>query len=122
MNDMEWIRTIERESGFRRCLILYGNVRDLWPSTNGNQLRLADLLVNKLSDRFSLQGTWDAIDGLRFPKQSHLTLFNDMMEQNAPSEDGDEYDDISSSERQLGSDVRCHERQLGARVCIEKGS
>ena len=80
------------ESGFRRCLILYGNVRDLWPSTNGNQLRLADLLVEKLSDRFSLQGTWDAIDGLRFPKQSHLTLFNDLMEQNAPSEDGDEYD------------------------------
>lgn len=92
MNDMEWLRTIERESGFRRCLILYGNVRDLWPSTNGNQLRLSDLLVDKLSDRFSLQGTWDAIDGLRFPKQSHLTLFNDLMEQNAPSEDGDEYD------------------------------
>ena len=37
MNEMEWMRTIERESGFRRCLILYGNVRDLWPSTNGNQ-------------------------------------------------------------------------------------
>tara|TARA_B110001452_G_scaffold37385_1_gene28607 strand:+ start:1893 stop:3740 length:1848 start_codon:yes stop_codon:yes gene_type:complete len=92
MDDMEWIRTLERESGFRRCLILYGNVRDLWPSTNGNQQRLSELVVNTLSERFSLQGTWDAIDGLRFPKQSHLTLFTDMMEQNAPSEEGEEYD------------------------------
>ena len=92
MNDMEWIRTLERESGFRRCLILYGNVRDLWPSTNGNQQRLAELVVDTLAERFSLQGTWDAIDGLRFPKQSHLTLFTDMMEQNAPSEEGEEYD------------------------------
>jgi len=92
MNDMEWIRTLERESGFRRCLILYGNVRDLWPSTNGNQQRLSELVVDTLADRFSLQGTWDAIDGLRFPKQSHLTLFTDMMEQNAPAEEGEEYD------------------------------
>jgi len=92
MNDAEWIRTLERESGFRRCLILYGNVRDLWPSSNGNQQRLSELVVDTLADRFSLQGTWDAIDGLRFPKQSHLTLFTDMMEQNAPSEEGEEYD------------------------------
>tara|TARA_Y100000766_G_scaffold41745_2_gene31742 strand:- start:155 stop:2005 length:1851 start_codon:yes stop_codon:yes gene_type:complete len=92
MNDTEWIRTLERESGFRRCLILYGNVRDLWPSTNGNQQRLSELVIDTLAERFSLQGTWDAIDGLRFPKQSHLTLFTDMMEQNAPSEEGEEYD------------------------------
>lgn len=92
MSDMEWIRTVERESGFRRCLILYGNVRDLWPSTNGNQQRLSELVVSTLAEQFSLQGTWDSIDGLRFPKQSHLTLFTDMMEQNAPSEEGEEYD------------------------------
>ncbi|MDB2367337.1 AAA family ATPase [Candidatus Poseidoniales archaeon] len=92
MNDTEWIRTLERESGFRRCLILYGNVRDLWPSTNGNQQRLSELVIDTLAERFSLQGTWDAVDGLRFPKQSHLTLFTDMMEQNAPSEEGEEYD------------------------------
>ena len=92
MNDMEWIRTLQRESGFRRCLILYGNVRDLWPTSNGNQQRLSELVVDALEDRFSLQGTWDAIDGLRFPKRSHLTLFTDIMEQNAPSEEGDEYD------------------------------
>ena len=92
MNDAEWIRTLERESGFRRCLILYGNVRDLWPSSNGNQQRLSELVVDTLADRFSLQGTWDAIDGLRFPKRNHLTLFTDLMEQNAPSEEGEEYD------------------------------
>ena len=32
MNDVEWMRTLQREAGFRRCLILYGNVRDLWPT------------------------------------------------------------------------------------------
>jgi hypothetical protein len=100
---MEWVRTLERESGFRRCLILYGNVRDLWPSTNGNQQRLSELIIDTLADRFSLQGTWDAIDGLRFPKQSHLTLFTDMMEQNAPTEEGEEYDLGESTDNEISS-------------------
>ena len=45
-----------------------------------------------LSDDFTLQGTWDSIDGLRFESQSQLTNFTDIMELSAPSEDGDEYD------------------------------
>jgi len=92
MNDVEWMRTLQREAGFRRCLILYGNVRDLWPTTNGNQQRLTELISGALSDDFTLQGTWDSIDGLRFESQSQLTTFTDIMELSAPSEDGDEYD------------------------------
>ena len=92
MSDMEWIRTLQREAGFRRCLILYGNVRDLWPTNNGNQDRLAEYITSALGEKFTLQGTWDSIDGLRFPNQSHLTTFTDMMEQSAPSEEGEEYD------------------------------
>ena len=92
MNDVEWMRTLQREAGFRRCLILYGNVRDLWPTSNGNQQRLTEYISGALSDNFSLQGTWDSIDGLRFENQSQLTTFTDIMELSAPSEDGDEYD------------------------------
>ena len=92
MNDVEWMRTLQREAGFRRCLILYGNVRDLWPTSNGNQQRLTELIGSALSDDFTLQGTWDSIDGLRFESQSQLTNFTDIMELSAPSEDGDEYD------------------------------
>jgi len=92
MNDVEWIRTLQREAGFRRCLILYGNVRDLWPTSNGNQQRLTELIGSALSDDFTLQGIWDSIDGLRFESQSQLTNFTDIMELSAPSEDGDEYD------------------------------
>ena len=92
MNDVEWMRTLQREAGFRRCLILYGNVRDLWPTSNGNQQRLTELIGTALSDDFTLQGTWDSIDGLRFESQSQLTNFTDIMELSAPSEDGDEYD------------------------------
>ena len=117
MNDAEWIRTLERESGFRRCLILYGNVRDLWPSSNGNQQRLSELVVDTLADRFSLQGTWDAIDGLRFPKQSHLTLFTDMMEQNAPSEEGDEYDLGDST---LDEAVWNYQRMCNRTCCVSR--
>ena len=86
------MRTLQREAGFRRCLILYGNVRDLWPTSNGNQQRLTELIGSALSDDFTLQGTWDSIDGLRFESQSQLTNFTDIMELSAPSEDGDEYD------------------------------
>ena len=92
MNDVEWMRTLQREAGFRRCLILYGNVRDLWPTSNGNQQRLTELIGSTLSDDFTLQGTWDSIDGLRFESQSQLTNFTDIMELSAASEDGDEYD------------------------------
>ena len=58
MSDMEWIRTLQREAGFRRCLILYGNVRDLWPTNNGNQDRLAEYITSALGEKFTLQGTW----------------------------------------------------------------
>ena len=92
MSEVEWIRTLNREAGFRRCLILYGNVRDLWPTSNGNQQRLTELVSDKLSEKFSLQGTWDSIDGLRFENQSQLTSFTDIMDLSAPSGEGDEYD------------------------------
>ena len=51
-----------------------------WPISNGNQQRLTELIGSALSDDFTLQGTWDSIDGLRFESQSQLTNFTDIME------------------------------------------
>jgi len=100
---MEWQKTITREAGFRRCLILYGNVRDLWPTNDGRNLRLSQLVTESLQDSFNLQGTWDSIDGLSFPNASQLTTFNDMMESTSEiEEEGDEYDFDSDSSSQEG--------------------
>jgi len=93
MSDMEWHRTVNREAGFRRCLILYGNVRDLWPTNDGRHLRLSQLLSESLSEQFSIRGTWDGIDGLSFPDSSQLTAFIDQLELSAGAdEEGDDYD------------------------------
>ena len=90
---MEWQKTVNREAGFRRCLILYGNVRDLWPTIDGRNLRLSQLITESLSDSFSLQGTWDGIDGLSFPNSSQLTAFNDLLDLSANvDEEGDDYE------------------------------
>jgi energy-coupling factor transporter ATP-binding protein EcfA2 len=90
---MEWQKTVNREAGFRRCLILYGNVRDLWPTIDGRNLRLSQLITESLSDSFSIQGTWDGIDGLSFPNSSQLTAFNDLLDLSANvDEEGDDYE------------------------------
>ena len=105
---MEWQKTIVRESGFRRCLILYGNVRDLWPTSDGRNLRLSQLITESLSDSFSIQGTWDSIDGLSFPNSSQLTAFNDQIELTANvEEEGEEYDFGGDSSANVGSEVDC---------------
>lgn len=90
---MEWKRTVRREAGFRRCLILYGNVRDVWQTNDGRTLRLAEAVRESLKDMFSIQGTWDRIDGLSFPSTSQLSSFNDLVQGSAlVEEEGDDYD------------------------------
>ena len=96
---MEWQKTVIREAGFRRCLILYGNVRDIWPTDNGRNLRISQLVAESLQDSFNIQGIWDSIDGLSFPNSSQLTTFNDMIESTSEiEEDGEDYDfDLESN-------------------------
>ena len=90
---MEWKRTVRREAGFRRCLILYGNVRDVWQTNDGRTLRLAEAVRESLQDMFSIQGTWDRIDGLSFPSTSQLSSFTDLVQGSAlVEEEGDDYD------------------------------
>jgi len=93
VSEMEWERTVVREAGFRRCLILYGNVRDLWTSDDGRHLRLAQYLSGILEAQFSIRGTWDGVDGLTFPDFAQLTAFNDQLQLAAGIvTDGDDYD------------------------------
>ena len=77
---VEWEKTVVREAGFRRCLILYGNVRDLWASDDSRHLRLAQYISEILSEQFSIRGTWDGVDGLTFPDSAQLTAFNDQLQ------------------------------------------
>jgi len=65
MSDMEWQKQVLRESGYRRCIVLHGNVRDLWPSQNGRLNRLSQHLCDTLPG-FTIRGTWDSVDGLAF--------------------------------------------------------
>ena len=82
---------------------MYGNVRDLWPTNDGRNLRLSQLVTESLPDSFNLQGTWDSIDGLSFPNASQLTTFNDMMSQLRIEEEGDEYElDMDTSAQEGG--------------------
>tara|TARA_Y100001954_G_C15804969_1_gene602143 strand:- start:77 stop:1903 length:1827 start_codon:yes stop_codon:yes gene_type:complete len=96
---MEWQKTVIREAGFRRCLILYGNVRDIWPTDDGRNLRISQLVSESLQDSFNIQGIWDSIDGLSFPNSSQLTTFNDIIELTSEiEEDGEDYDfDLGSN-------------------------
>ena len=75
----------------RRCLILYGNVRDVW------QLRRTYAApaeaVREQPGRVHRSGTWDHIDGLSFPTSSQLSTFNDLVQGSSlVEEDGDDYD------------------------------
>lgn len=90
---MNWNRTVQREAGFRRCLILYGNVRDVWQTNDGRTLRLAEVVRESLQDMFHIQGTWDQIDGLSFPNSSQLSAFTDLVQGSALLEEaGEDYD------------------------------
>ena len=93
MVNADWWRTLQREAGFRRCIVLYGNVRDLWYDANsGRYLRLSQLLTSGLNN-FDIRARWDRIDGLKFPDNSQLQRFIDTQQMMMPSTDeGDDYD------------------------------
>ena len=90
---MEWKRSVRREAGFRRCLILCGNVRDVWQTSRRTNTSPRRAVREHLRDMFTVQGTWDRIDGLSFPTSSQLSTFNDLVQGSAlVEEDGDDYD------------------------------
>ena len=92
MERPEWQRTVLREAGFRRCIILYGNVRDVWFDGRGEANDVQGMLDDLLQERFTLRGRWDSIDGLSFTDRKHLRTFNDIMDQSVSSDEGDAYD------------------------------
>lgn len=101
MERPEWQRTLLREAGFRRCIILYGNVRDVWFDARGEPNDVQGMLDDLLQERFTLRGRWDSMDGLSFTDPKHLRIFNEIMDQSVSSDEGDAYDlgdlDIASA-------------------------
>ena len=90
----QWFKTLEREAGYRRCIIIYGNVRDLYYDDIRNKtFTVAQYLMNNF-DKFKIRASWDRIDGFTFLNKSHHQRFKDAMEQKVSSEmpEGDDYD------------------------------
>ena len=70
----DWIRTVLREAGIRRAIVLDGNVKDMFFDTRQEQYAtLPEFLIRHLSREqslaFTLAGVWDCADGLRFADQ-----------------------------------------------------
>lgn len=64
---------VVREAGFRRCIILHGNARDLFDDGKKHYMSLPKAILTRLAaiERdgqrcFDICGCWDRIDGLRF--------------------------------------------------------
>jgi len=79
---------IARESGYRRCLILEGNVRDLFDDGKGHYLLLPEVLSAHLAamqqgnvPRFTILGHWDRVDGLRFANPVMMQSFQRVLRQ-----------------------------------------
>ena len=93
MSVMEWQKQVLRESGYRRCILLHGNVRDLWPAENGRFIRLSEHLCESLPG-YTIKGTWDSVDGLSFQDDGQRKAFDDSLqlaEYGADSQEGDDY-------------------------------
>ena len=93
MSVMEWQKQVLRESGYRRCILLHGNVRDLWPAENGRFIRLSEHLCESLPE-YTIKGTWDSVDGLSFQDDGQRKAFDDSLqlaEYGADSQEGDDY-------------------------------
>jgi hypothetical protein len=63
-----------REAGYRRCIILHGNVRDLFDDGKKHYVPLSEALQIRLEAMrkdgqacFTISGRWDHVDGFIFP-------------------------------------------------------
>ncbi len=91
--DYSWLSTFKREAGYRRCIIMYGNVRDLWYDTGTSKyLRLSQYLNMNMKD-FTTRARWDRLEGFNFPTKGQLRRFREALERqvSATSEEGEEY-------------------------------
>ena len=85
-----WMRTVAREAGVRRGLIIDGHVRDIFHDPSQREyVLLAELLARVLlrdsAPGFTLVGQWDHVDGLRFSDARMLQRFQEVIRPNAGS-------------------------------------
>ena len=72
-NNGDFLDDTIREAGYRKCIILHGNVRDMFNDGNNHYLPLPEVLSARLADIkyedqpwFTICETWDPVDGLFF--------------------------------------------------------
>ena len=111
---------IMREARYRRCIILDGNVRDLFDDGKNHYLLLPDLLLRQLAAMetddgkrcFTICGCWDGTDGMTFVDPLMQKAFQralkhqsqtDASSEHPTSKASKEYDD-QSSDKPSGKD------------------
>ena len=112
-NNETFLDDIIREAGYRKCIILDGNVRDLFDDGKKHYLPLPKVLLARLAAKehddsqlwFTICGSWDRIDGLTFMNPMMQKAFERAMKNSAPaaascacpaSKSNKEYDDGNS--------------------------
>lgn len=92
-NNESFLDDIDREAGYRRCIILDGNVRDLFDDDKKHYLPLPKVLLTRLAARerddeqrwFSICGSWDRIDGLTFMNPMMQKAFERTLKNSTPA-------------------------------------
>lgn len=86
------LNRIEREIGIKRCLVLDGNVKDLFMNEHKEMKNLQDLLIGMLEKSGYSTVVWNQVDGIR-GDTSHL-IFVESQDSSDTSNAGDteEYD------------------------------
>ncbi len=77
-----WHTTLLREAKIRSGLVLYGNTRDLFWAEGHQYCTLPTLLARSLAN-FTIQATWDVVDGLRFADDTHARRWDRIVSQGA---------------------------------------
>lgn len=111
-DNSDFVDEIRREASYRRCLIVQGNVRDVYNDGQNHYLPLSQVLLARFAAMqhngqpwFSICGLWDSVDGLTFLKPMMQRAFQQVLKQSpAPAVSsrpsgscpGNTYDDGSS--------------------------
>ncbi len=100
----EWFVALAREADIRGGLVVYGNTRDLfWSGTGADYVTLPTLLTRRLG-QFTIRGTWDRVDGLRFESDDHARRWDDAVSRavGGGASGGEAYD-VGNEEKPQGA-------------------
>jgi len=95
-NNGDFFDDILREAGYRRCIILTGNVRDRFNDGKNHYLPLSDVVLARLADMkrqnlqwFTICAMWDPVDGMVFSTPMMQQNFQRVLNQSASESSSD---------------------------------